>query len=229
SFLFRGMAVVIIVGATLISLSCGNSPQLRTIAVLPQAVNVAGTPTIVYTAVGHYANSKTTTTKDLTGQVTWKSSIPDIVAFSDPAHPNWLIPTGQNCGANIGVTATMTPNSGKAIVGAATVNVQCDTAGVDFALSTDQNSVTASAGSTANFNISVVVKSGGSPTIDLTAGGLPNGATASFASPTLTGGGVSKLSIFTTAGLTPPGTYRLKVTGTDASGILNLTVTLVVI
>jgi hypothetical protein len=228
----RWIAALSVVGAMLASLSCGGGGlQLTRIAVLPQNITVAGTPTIIYTAIGHYKNSQTT--QDITGQVVWKTSAPSIADFSDPTHPNYLIPTGSGCGANIGVTASVyqnsqNPSSGPAVVGPATINIQCGTgSGIDFGLSSNPTSVTASAGSQATYTISVLIKSG-NPTVDLqVTSGLPAGATASFNPPSVTGTSFSTLTISIAAG-TAPTTYHPKVTGTDASGSLSLTVNLTV-
>lgn len=229
-FLLRGVAALSLLGASLVSLSCGNQQLLR-IQVLPANIIVAGTPTIIYQAVGHY--SKTQNTKDITSQVAWKTSTPTIVAFSDPTHPNYLIPTGTGCGANIAVTASMLnnpndPASGTSLIGPATVNVQCGTptAGVDFGLTSTPTTVTASPGSTANYSILVVVKNG-NPTIELQVSNLPAGATAVFTPPTVSGTTTSNLAVTTVPG-TPAQTYHMKVTGTDSSGSLTLNLSLIV-
>jgi len=231
-FLCRGIAVSVILGATLTCLSCGGGgdPALMRITVLPPTITVAGTPTIIYTAIGHYQNSQTT--QDITNQVTWQTSTPSIVAFSDPTHPNYLIPTGAGCGSNIGVTASVAqnpsdPSSGQTVIGTASMSVQCGTgSGVDFGLSSNPTFLTASPGSQATYNISVLVKSG-SPTIDLQVAGLPSGSTAAFSPSSVTGSSFSTLTITVGSGATS-GTYHPRVTGTDASGSLNLTVTLIV-
>jgi len=230
AFLFRGLGALLALGTAVVSLSCGDQQLLR-IQVLPANIIVAGTPTIIYQAIGHY--SKTMTTQDLTNQVAWSTSTPTIVAFSDPTHPNYLIPTGSGCGANISVTASMfknpkDPQSGTSVVGPATVNVQCGTptGGVDFGLTSNPTTVTASPGSTAIFSILVVVKTG-NPAIELAVSNLPAGATALFTPPTVVGTTTSNLAI-TTLATTPANTYHMKVTGTDASGSLNLNLSMVV-
>src|SRR5262245_66623420 len=105
TLLLRGIAALGVVGATWLSLSCGGGGklQLARISIVPQNVTVAGTPTIIYTAVGHYSQS--TQTKDITSQVQWQTSAPSIVAFSDPTHPNYLLPTGTGCGSNLAILA----------------------------------------------------------------------------------------------------------------------------
>jgi hypothetical protein len=229
-FLFRWIAALVILGVAL-SLSCGHDSQLIRIAVSPQNITVAGTPTIIYTAVGYYKGTQTT--KDVTSQVTWKASTPSIAAFSDTTHPNYLIPTGTGCGANLGVTAVIyknptNPSSGQAVLGSATVNVECGApGGVDFSLSSNPTTVTVSAGSTATYTISVLVKSG-SPTVNLqVTSGLPPGVSAGFNPPSVTGTAFSTLTITIGPGITP-GTYHPKVTGNDESGSLGLPLTLTV-
>ncbi len=105
-FLFRRIALLVIVGFVFVSLSCGggsDSPTLKSVTILPSKISVAGTPPIVYTAVGHYQGTKTT--QDITSQVVWQSSVPSILDFSDATHPNYLIPSGTGCGTNVGVKA----------------------------------------------------------------------------------------------------------------------------
>jgi hypothetical protein len=228
TFLIRWIAALVMLGVGL-SLSCGHDPQLIRIAVSPQNITVAGTPAIIYTAVGYYKGSQTT--KDLTSQVTWKASTPSIAAFSDTTHPNYLIPTGTGCGANLGVTAAIyknptNPTSGQAVLGSATVNVECGTP-VDFSLSANPTTVTVSAGNTASYTISVLVKSG-SPTVNLqVTSGLPPGVSASFNPPSVTGTSFSTLTITIGPGIAP-GTYHPKITGNDESGSLGLPLTLTV-
>ena len=114
------------------------------------------------------------------------------------------------------------------MIGTATVSVQCGTGGgVDFGLSSNPTSLTASAGSQAIYNINVLVKSGG-PTGDLqVAGGLPAGSTAAFNPASVTGSSFSTLTITVGPGATS-GTYHPRIIGTDASGSLNMPVTLIV-
>src|SRR5215469_5826923 len=156
--LVRRIAVLAIVGAILMCLSCGDdevNPKLTSIAIVPQNVTVAGTPTIVYTAIGHYGNKGGT--KDISTQVQWKTSAPSIIAFSDPIHPNYLLPTGSGCGANLGIMAAVysdpsNPSSGQAIVGNSAISVECGTSGgADFSLSSVPTSVSATPGSTATY------------------------------------------------------------------------------
>jgi hypothetical protein len=231
TFLFHNIVVLIIVGVTLISWSCGGgtSPQLTTIAIQPQNVTVAGTPTIVYTALGRYAN--TPGMKDITAKVQWKTSAPSIVAFSDSAHPNYLLPSGSGCGTNLGVMAVVytnpdNPSSGQAVVGNATMNVECVTgAGTDFSLSSIPTVVSGSAGSTVTYAINVTANSG-TPTVALQiTGALPAGTTTNFNPVSVIGTGSSTLTV-STSGTTAVGLYHLRITGTDASGSLTLGVNL---
>jgi hypothetical protein len=230
--LLRGIAALVVAGAMLVWLSCGGgNPPLKSITILPSKVSVAGTPTIIYTAIGHY--KRTQTTQDITSQVVWQSSVPSIADFSDPTHPNYLTPSGTGCGTNVGIKAVVYKDpkdpSSPAIFGSANVNVQCATgSGLDFGLSAAPTSVTVSAGSTATYTINVVVNSG-SPTVDLQfVGGLPSaGSTASLNPSSVTGTAFSTLTISTAPG-TAPGTYHPKITGTDGSGALTLVLTLIV-
>jgi uncharacterized repeat protein (TIGR01451 family) len=146
-------------------------------------------------------------------------------------HPNYLLPTGTGCGSNLGVTASVykdknNTSSGEAIVGTATVNVQCGTgSGTDFGLSSDPTSVTTSAGSTATYTINVIANSG-NPTVGLrVTSGLPAGTAAHFNPASVTAVGASTLTI-TTSASTATGTYHPRITGSDDGGTLNLGTTL---
>lgn len=231
SFLLRGITGVVVVSATLISVSCGGAsdPKLTNIAIQPQNVTVAGTPTIVYTALGRYANTQGV--KDITTKVVWKTSAPSLIAFSDPIHPNYLLPSGSGCGTNLGVTAVVytdpkNPSSGQAVVGNATLNIECETeSGADFSLSSIPTGINGSPGSTATYTIDVSSDIGNSNVALQVSGGLPAGATANFNPSSVTGTGSSTLTVSTSAS-TAVALYHLRITGTDASGSLTLGVNL---
>lgn len=233
TFLYRASAMLAMACALLAALSCGGGadPQLLSIQVLPVNITVAGTPTIIYTALGHYA--KTSLPTDISTQVQWQTDTPAIIAFSDSAHPNYMQPTGSGCGTNLGVTASVysnpsNPSSGTVVVGTAKVNVQCGNgSGADFSLVASPLTTTVGQGSTATYTITVKPVSG-APTVNLQiTGGVPAGANASLSPASVTASGISTLTVTTTAG-TPTGHYPILITGSDNSSSLTVSVVLVV-
>ncbi|MFF4198556.1 M20/M25/M40 family metallo-hydrolase, partial [Nonomuraea sp. NPDC001831] len=83
----------------------------------------------------------------------------------------------------------------------------------DFSLSANPGSGTVQAGSTATTTIGSTTTNGTAQTVNLSASGLPTGATASFNPASITSGGSSSLSIATSP-TTPAGSYPITVTGT---------------
>jgi hypothetical protein len=99
----------------------------------------------------------------------------------------------------------------------------------DFQLSASPASVTAPAGTSASYSVTVTPANGFTGDVLLTLGGLPAGqAEWSFAPPTIPGGsGTSQLTV-TSAATLASGTYPLTLTGTSGSVTRATGVTLVV-
>jgi subtilisin family serine protease len=81
----------------------------------------------------------------------------------------------------------------------------------DFSISASPAALSAGILSSASTTISVTATSGFSDAVDLSVSGVPLGATASFAPPSVAGSGTSQLTVTVVAAL--PGTYTLVVTG----------------
>ncbi|WP_329461160.1 sialidase family protein [Streptomyces sp. NBC_01431] len=97
----------------------------------------------------------------------------------------------------------------------------------DFSISDSPASATVNAGSSATSTISTAVVSGTAETVNLSASGLPSGASAAFSPASVTAGSSSTLTI-TTATSTPSGTYPITVTGTSPSATHSAAFTLTV-
>jgi hypothetical protein len=95
----------------------------------------------------------------------------------------------------------------------------------DFALSASPSSSTVTQGGSATYGVTVSPQGGFGGSVDLTASGLPAGATATFNPPSTTS--TSTLSV-TTSSSTPAGSYPLTITGTSGSLTHTTSVTLVV-
>lgn len=86
----------------------------------------------------------------------------------------------------------------------------------DFSISGSPSSQSAVQGSGASYNVAVGAVNGFSDTVNLSVSGLPAGASATFAPPSLSGSGSSTLNVSTSLS-TPVGAYTLTVTGSTAS------------
>src|SRR5207302_4142055 len=86
----------------------------------------------------------------------------------------------------------------------------------DFSISATPASATVTAGSSTTYSVSTAVTVGAAQTVNLTASGLPSGATATFNPASVNAGNGSTLNVATTTG-TPAGTYTITITGTGTS------------
>jgi hypothetical protein len=118
-----GLLGVCFAGLTL--LSCSSGQQLVSITVTPASA-IFGSPVpvgvpqdgIQLMAVGNYAHPPAA--KDLTGQVVWKSNIPDVA----PVDATGKLTAGPNCGV-AGITASFQTNdpTGNVVIGSMTATV----------------------------------------------------------------------------------------------------------
>lgn len=125
-FLFRSISALALCSSLFSLLSCGHDQTLESISVTPQNVSISGYVPVHYYATGHYIHPPEN--KDLTLQVIWKSTTPNIIDFSDPTQPNVAIPTLQGCGTNIQLLAVVygnptNPTHGKVVTASTTINV----------------------------------------------------------------------------------------------------------
>ncbi|HCT80540.1 MAG TPA: peptidase S8/S53 subtilisin kexin sedolisin, partial [Micromonosporaceae bacterium] len=97
----------------------------------------------------------------------------------------------------------------------------------DFSVSVSPTSGAVNPGSSLTATVSTATTSGSPQTVNLSASGLPGGATASFNPSSVTSGGSSTMTIATTAA-TAPGTYTVTITGTGASATRTATFSLTV-
>ena len=97
----------------------------------------------------------------------------------------------------------------------------------DFSIAATPASQTVTAGNGTSYTATVTGSGGFSGVVNLSASGLPAGASASFNPTSVTGSGSSTMSV-TTSTTTPAGTYTVTITGTSGSLVHSTTVTLVV-
>ncbi|NUS52474.1 MAG: M28 family peptidase, partial [Nocardioidaceae bacterium] len=99
--------------------------------------------------------------------------------------------------------------------------------GPDFSVGVSPTSGSVAAGSSVQATVSTQTTNGSAQSVQLSASGLPSGATASFNPSSVTTGNSSTLTISTTTS-TPSGTYPVTITATGSvthSATYNLTVT----
>jgi len=130
-------SIVVLMAAAALLLcqpSCARSQQLVAITVSPQGTTITQSPgqqvTTQFTAYGSYIHPPET--KDLTQKAVWSTDTPSIIEVV-PGTPGLIQTTGNGCGTNLGVTASVyTDNnnpSGNVVVGSATMNVSFGTSG----------------------------------------------------------------------------------------------------
>ncbi|NUP49166.1 MAG: M4 family peptidase [Catenulispora sp.] len=92
----------------------------------------------------------------------------------------------------------------------------CSASTNDFSMAVSPTSGSVNPGSSLTATVSTTLTSGSAQTVNLTASGLPTGATASFSPSSVTAGSTSTLTL-STASTTPPGTYPITITGTGTA------------
>ncbi|CRK60820.1 Aminopeptidase Y (Arg, Lys, Leu preference) [Alloactinosynnema sp. L-07] len=133
-------------------------------------------------------NVKQTFTANLSSEVadgTWKLRVQDVAAQDTGTLNNWGLTLGTGTPAN------------------------------DFSIATSPTSGSVQAGSSTTTTVSTTTTSGSAQTVNLTASGLPAGATATFSPTSVTSGASSTLTLATSAS-TPAGTYPVTITGTGS-------------
>jgi len=130
------IAVLAVAAVALLNLSsCARSQKLVGITVTPSGStitqNFGQVVSTQFTALGSYIHPPET--KDVTSKAVWTTNSPSIIAV-DPNTPGLINTTGQGCGTNLGVTASIysdpsNPSAGSVIVGTATISVSFGNSG----------------------------------------------------------------------------------------------------
>ena len=103
----------------------------------------------------------------------------------------------------------------------------CSASGDGFSISVSPGAGSVNPGGSATTTVATTLTGGSAQTVNLSASGLPAGATASFNPASVTAGSTSQLTI-TTSAATPPGTSTITVTGTGTSATHTATYALTV-
>lgn len=182
------------------------------------------------------------------GSTTYTTTVSDLNGFSDTVNLSVSgLPTGATASFNptsintsgsstlTVATASTTPAGTYTltITGATSTLSHTATAMLvvsgppDFSVTASPSSQTVTQGNSTTYTASVGAISGYTGTVNLSVGGLPTGATASFSPTSVSGSGNSALTV-STATTTPTGTYTLTITGTSGGLSHSATVTLVI-
>jgi hypothetical protein len=243
AFAIRGFATAAVLASAALMVSCARNHDLVSIEVTPatQTLGVGCTgpaptdcgPTTTYLAIGHYIHPSDQ--HDLTTQVQWSTSNPDLITFADSSQPNVLFPTGTGCGTGLQVRAIMnvTPENEK--IGIATVNVNCAGSGTgtggtqDFTLTPNPTSAQVAPGGSAQYTIEVTPNIA-NPTpvaLSINNNNLPPGISANLNPVSLTPPGNSVLTV-TASPTQNAASYQVQVIGSDTVTSTTTAVTLVV-
>ena len=125
------IAALFVAAIALLNLSsCARSQKLDAITVSPQGTTITlggfGEQVgVQFTALGSYIHPPEN--RDITASAVWSTDSPDIIAV-DPAHPGLVTTTGQGCGTNLGVTASVysdpgNPSAGSVVIGRSSISV----------------------------------------------------------------------------------------------------------
>jgi Zn-dependent metalloprotease/subtilisin-like proprotein convertase family protein len=101
-------------------------------------------------------------------------------------------------------------------------------AGNDFSLGASPGSGSVNPGGSVSSTVTASLTGGSAQTVNLSASGLPGGATASFSPSSVSSAGGSSTLTISTSASTPAGTYTVTVTGTGSSATRTTTFTLTV-
>ncbi|HMD83796.1 MAG TPA: protease pro-enzyme activation domain-containing protein, partial [Terriglobia bacterium] len=99
--------------------------------------------------------------------------------------------------------------------GAALINALAASSSPNFTISASPSSQSVAPGGNTSYTVTIGALNGYTGTVNLSANGLPAGASASFAPASVTSSGTSTMSV-TVGSATAPGSYSLTITGTDS-------------
>ncbi|HVW87059.1 MAG TPA: N,N-dimethylformamidase beta subunit family domain-containing protein, partial [Bryobacteraceae bacterium] len=210
-----------------------GNPTTATVAGLS-----AGTYSIYVYTDGDNANTTRTGNYQISGPGVTTATIGAIDAaganfngtFSQAVNSNgnYVLFSGVSISSGFTITATPGATTGNPRAPLNGIQIVPSTGGSpDFSIGASPSSQTVTAGGTTTYTVTVGALNGFTSTVNLSASGLPTGATASFNPASVTGSGTSTLTI-TTTGSTPPGSSTLTITGTSGSLTHTSAVTLVV-
>jgi hypothetical protein len=196
-------------------------------------VSVTGVPPTTYDVYVYADGSNSTSSRTGGYRISGSGITSTTINLTDAANANFngTFTQANNSNGNYvrfssiqigssGFTVTATPGASSTSTRRAPVNaiqiVPVAPPTPDFTIAAAPASQAVTQGQTASYTVTVAAISGFSGTVELTAGGLPADAIASFTPPAITGGGTATLDV-ATATTTPTGTPTVTVTGSSSS------------
>ena len=157
--------------------------------------------------------------QDASGLYSHAASLRDITSGTNGhCSPPYLCTAGVGYDGPTGLGTPL----GTAAFGAASAPVQ------DFTIGASPGLQTVAAGAGANYTVSVSRLGSFTGAVDLTATGLPTGATAAFAPATIPAGSTTSTLTLSTSSSVSAGSYPITITGTNGSLTHSVTVTFTV-
>jgi len=176
--------------------------------------------TVTQTAINNYAATVSYSVTGLPTGATFTFTPPSI---NTSGTTTLTVAAGTTTPAG-SYTLTITGSDGTI---AHSTTVTLVVAAVDFSISASPASQSVNQGNSTSYTVTQTAINGYAGTVTYSVAGLPTGASATFAPPTVTASGTTALSV-STVSTTPTGTYTLTITGTDSVFTHSTTVTLVV-
>ncbi|GAA2051764.1 hypothetical protein GCM10009839_68640 [Catenulispora yoronensis] len=139
----------------------------------------------------------------------------------------WTLTAAKNLDATCAEFNTVKAAWDAVSVPAQSGDPTCSATTNNFSIAVSPTSGSVNPGSSLTATVSTTLTSGSAQTVNLSASGLPAGATASFSPSSVTSGSTSTLTL-ATASTTPAGTYTVTITGTGSSATHTATFTLTV-
>jgi hypothetical protein len=139
----------------------------------------------------------------------------------------WTLQAAKNLDPTCAEFATVKAAWDAVSVPAQSGDPTCTAGGNGFSISVSPASGAVNPGGSATTTVATTLTGGTAQTVNLSASGLPAGATASFNPASVTAGSTSQLTI-TTSATTPPGTSTITITGTGTSATHTATYSLTV-
>jgi Zn-dependent metalloprotease len=148
-------------------------------------------------------------------------------ASSYLTYRTWTLQAAKNLDSSCAEFNTVKAAWNAVSVPAQSGDPTCTTGVNDFSLAVSPTSGSVTPGGSLTASVATTLTSGSAQSVNLSASGLPSGATATFSPASVTAGGTAQMSVSTSSS-TPTGTYTVTVTGTGSSATHSATFSLTV-
>ncbi|GAA2829801.1 M4 family metallopeptidase [Kitasatospora paracochleata] len=149
-------------------------------------------------------------------KIVYNAQLMKTTASSYLKYRTWTLQAAKNLDPSCGQFNTVKAAWDAVSVPAQSGDPTCTVAGNDFSMAVSPSTGSVNPGSSLTATVSTTLTNGSAQTVNLSASGLPAGATASFSPASVSTGGTSQLTV-STAASTPPGTYSVTITGAGTS------------